>query len=313
MLSTTSTVELFFDDGDWNSTPQLPHYKPATISWGVTSIGQGYNWSQEEEQGKGKDTPTLSPAVEGQYFEMGFVPGSEAAEPQITAHGRKHHHSKSPFLLLKPLVMTPPASPRDSRAPWRPSTPIIQPLARSPTSPRLRRRSSQKRVSLIAGQVLITPIEPPSPPPVLSANLRRTSSNRSFLSQAESARPPSPSGNEAAFLGEKNISEYLIEGDIGSGAYGLVKRAREIHEDGSLGVSKSFSKISIVSNAVFHRAAAPGDQTGHKVADIGRLLEEASKAWHDPHRDLRHVRYFQYFICAATSPTLAPTSLFALA
>jgi hypothetical protein len=74
--------------------------------------------------------------------------------------------------------------------------------------------------------------------------LKRTSSNRSFLSQAESTRPPTPSVEKTTFLGERNLSEYLIDGEIGRGAYGLVKRAREFNEDGTLGVSLSLKTLS---------------------------------------------------------------------
>jgi hypothetical protein len=37
-------------------------------------------------------------------------------------------------------------------------------------------------------------------------------------------------------LSERSISEFVIEKEIGRGAYGLVKRAREMQLDGSLGV-----------------------------------------------------------------------------
>ena len=245
MLSTSSSaVELSFNDGDWDSTPQIPPklYQPTTTftSWGVTSIGRGYDWNQREEQGKGKHSPTHSTGGEAGKE---FVADPEPVESQVSVHVRKHH-SLTPIILYKPLIMTPPASPRDILAPWRPTTPIIQPLARSPSSPRPRRRSSQQRVSLIAGQVSIAPIEPPSPPPSLSETLRRTPSNRSFLSQAESTRPPTPSVEQTTFLGERNLSEYLIDGEIGRGAYGLVKRAREFNEDGTLGVSSSLKTLS---------------------------------------------------------------------
>jgi len=243
MLSTSSSsaVELLFNGADRDSTPQMPPklYQPTTTftSWEVTSIGLGYNWN-EREQGKGKDSPTQSTLVESGCAAKEFVAEPEPMESQASVHVRKHH-SSTPIILYKPLIMTPPASPRDILAPWRPTTPIIPPLARSPSSPRPRRRSSQQRVSLIAGQVSIAPIEPPSPPPGLSDTLRRTSSNRSFLSQAESTRPPTPSLEQTTFLGERNISEYLIDGEIGRGAYGLVKRAREFKQDGTLGVSLS--------------------------------------------------------------------------
>ena len=239
MLSTSSTVKLFFDDDDWNATPQLAQklFKPSVTSWGVTSIGRGFNWNQREEQGKLKDSVSSSPNVDGEYTSQLVADPEETELQPVVTHVRKHHHNLSLVILPKPLIMTPSPTPQDVQPAYRPNTPVIQPLVRSPSSPRPRRRSSQKRVSLIAGQVLISPMEPPTAPPVLSENLRRTPSNRSFLSQAESTRAPTPSNEPETFLGEKNISEYLIEGEIGRGAYGLVKRAREMHPDGSLGVS----------------------------------------------------------------------------
>ena len=94
-------------------------------------------------------------------------------------------------------------------------------IATSPSTPRPRRRSSQQRVSLIAGRVSIAPLESPV--------LHRADSASSFLSVA-STRPPSPT--KSSFLGDHSISDYEIEADIGRGAYGLVKRAREIGKDG---------------------------------------------------------------------------------
>jgi serine/threonine protein kinase len=52
-------------------------------------------------------------------------------------------------------------------------------------------------------------------------------------------------------LGERKISEFVIEKEIGRGAYGLVKRAREIQEDGSLGpplVIKQIIKSRILAD-----------------------------------------------------------------
>jgi len=262
MLSTSSSsaVDLLFNSGDWDSTPQIPPklYQPPTTftSWGVTSIGLGYNWNEREEQGKGKDPQTHS-TLESGCVANEFVAEPEPVESQASVHVRKHH-SSTPIILYKPLIMTPPASPRDILAPWPPTTPIIQPLARSPLSPRPRRRSSQQRVSLIAGQISIAPIDPPSPPPSLPDTLRRTPSNRSFLSQAESTRPPTPSLEQTTFLGERNISEYLIDGEIGRGAYGLVKRAREFNEDGTLGVSLLDNPYRAPYNAILcHLSCSP--------------------------------------------------------
>ena len=78
-------------------------------------------------------------------------------------------------------------------------------------------------------------IEPPedqlSPP-----KLQRVGSQSSFLS-AMSTRAPTPSAEKESFLGGRSISEFVIEGELGRGAYGLVKRAREMHLDGTEGVS----------------------------------------------------------------------------
>ncbi|KAL1951995.1 hypothetical protein VTO73DRAFT_1144 [Trametes versicolor] len=98
----------------------------------------------------------------------------------------------------------------------------------------MRRRSSQQRVSLIAGRVSIAPIEPPSPLPSGPQRLVRTNSAASYLSVASSAGPPTPDEKTHA-LGERSISEFVVEREIGRGAYGLVKRAREMMEDGTMG------------------------------------------------------------------------------
>ncbi|KAF7347788.1 hypothetical protein MVEN_01536300 [Mycena venus] len=59
---------------------------------------------------------------------------------------------------------------------------------------------------------------------------------------ASSASPAAPARRlrflqrrSRPFLGGRDISEFVIEGEIGRGAYGLVKRARETCKDGSLG------------------------------------------------------------------------------
>ena len=103
---------------------------------------------------------------------------------------------------------------------------------------RPRRRSSQQRVSLIAGRVSIAQVEPPSPPPA-TTRLVRTNSATSFLSVA-SVGAPTPNSEPNAFLTERSISEFVIEREIGRGAYGLVKRAREMQLDGTSGVSVFF-------------------------------------------------------------------------
>lgn len=52
-------------------------------------------------------------------------------------------------------------------------------------------------------------------------------------------------------VGERSISEFVIEGEIGRGAYGLVKRAREMNLDGTLGpplVIKQIIKSRILAD-----------------------------------------------------------------
>ncbi|OSD03480.1 kinase-like protein [Trametes coccinea BRFM310] len=133
-----------------------------------------------------------------------------------------------------------PASPRPT-SPLAPGASSVRsPLSSTPSSPRssqfprMRRRSSQQRVSLIAGRVSIAPIEPPSPLPAGPQRLVRTNSAASYLSVASSTGPPTPN-EKSQTVGERSISEFVIEREIGRGAYGLVKRAREMMDDGSLG------------------------------------------------------------------------------
>jgi hypothetical protein len=82
---------------------------------------------------------------------------------------------------------------------------------------------------------LIVPVEPPASPDMIPPSLSRAGSTRSLISSATDAQPP-PLHNSQSFLGERNISEFVIEKEIGRGAYGLVKLAREIQNDSSLGV-----------------------------------------------------------------------------
>jgi hypothetical protein len=66
--------------------------------------------------------------------------------------------------------------------------------------------------------------------------LRRVGSASSLLSTAASTGPPTPLPERESFLGGRSISEFVIEAEIGRGAYGLVKRAREIRDNDSTGV-----------------------------------------------------------------------------
>ncbi|TEB34995.1 hypothetical protein FA13DRAFT_1428530 [Coprinellus micaceus] len=259
MLSTSST--LAFDGSDW-SPPAQPHkllYRaPSVRSWGVTSIGRGFDWDEEKNEPVNlEEDPIKQPRLQ------------KPAALKFDPHVRKHHHphqdkspvipSKSPSIAPTPSLqsnlyfMSEPRSATHSRsaspgalASAGIASPYRTPASTSPTpSTRSRRRSSQHRVSLIAGRVSIAPVEPPSPPPLLPQSLKRTPSSGSVLSAA-STRPPSPTSEGQSFLGGRNISDYEIEGEIGRGAYGLVKRAREVLEDGSLGVC-AFSAVNSLS------------------------------------------------------------------
>ena len=221
MLS-ASPVNLTFDDDEWK-LPPLACKAAGVGSWGVTSIGRGFDWSHEAS------LTSLSKVLEApENKETKTDPDDRAV-----AHGRfldKTITTKSLFIPPRPPSMD--ISPAACWPQTAPQTPHIPPLPPSPSS-RPRRRSSQQRVSLIAGRVSIAPIDLPSPPPMLSENLKRTPSSGSILS----TRAPSPCSEHESFLGGRDISEFFIEGEIGRGAYGLVKRAREIQPDGSLGVS----------------------------------------------------------------------------
>ena len=267
MLS-TSPVPISFDDDEWLPPTRPPLLcRPSSVSsWKVTSIGRGHEWVDDEDRPRTQDR--LSP-----HDEDGDEGYAEPESDNLAAHGRTHFHSfqEKPLISLVMTSSSPEQSPQTS---CRPSTPSIPPLARSPSSPRPRRRSSQQRVSLIAGRVSIAPIEPPSsPPPMLSGSLRRTPSSGSVLSNI-STRAPSPSTEPQSFLGGRNISEFLIEGEIGRGAYGLVKRAREYLPDGSVGVS---SINCLLSDCIYRLvcSASPGYQTSYQVSHSRALLEKA--------------------------------------
>lgn len=248
MLSATA-VDLTFDDDDW--APMPPRiYRAASVgnSWGVTDIGRGFDWAKPQEQpdlARPKE-PLRQPAMDHEphcYKRRTLViPPKILTTPYSTVSP-----SQSPLLVTSSCLMdesvsssqSHPQSPRISSLP-SPSGSQRAPPPRSPTLPRPRRRSSQQRVSLIAGRVSIAPIEPPSPPPsaqdISHLGLRRVGSASSLLSTAASTGPPTPLPERESFLGGRSISEFVIEAEIGRGAYGLVKRAREIRDNDSTGV-----------------------------------------------------------------------------
>ncbi|KAG6845804.1 hypothetical protein H0H87_003858 [Tephrocybe sp. NHM501043] len=244
MLS-ASKVDVSFDDEDWRTPPQ--YYRAASVgSWGVTSIGRGYDHS-----GRAPCPPLEhvssepAPVLVRKHQHASPIIRSPTLTPPTSFSLRMA--SSSPPLVASP-VQSRPASPRP---PSSAGSARHHPPPRSPSSPRPRRRSSRQRVSLIAGRVSIAPLEPSSPS-LLPQNLCRSSSSGGFLS-AQSTRPPSPSTDKdkEAFLGGRSISDFVIEGEIGRGAYGLVKRAREARPDGSTGplvVIKQIIKSRILAD-----------------------------------------------------------------
>jgi len=264
MLSTAAKpVDLAFDNNSSNDdwTPQMPTqlYRTASVgSWGVTSIGRGFDWDENEEQAnrrKEAAQSTESPSVPSHKSGFGsFIPEEPRKSPQLTTlpnlirPAQNMTPSAPPLLTSRnsfqepasyfALPMSRPASPvapvprsalsiaTGLRPRSTASSPSIPP--RTPGTPRPRRRSSQQRISLVAGRLLIAPFEPPSP-------VRRLDSFNSILGSAASTQPPSPLPE--SFLGDRSISDFHIDGEIGRGAYGLVKRVREKLLDGTMGVS----------------------------------------------------------------------------
>ncbi|KAJ7597084.1 kinase-like domain-containing protein [Mycena floridula] len=230
-----STVSPFDQDEEWNPQPARLTRAATFGSWGVTSIGRGFDWSDQQVH----STESHNQKVEAMSTprQLFFEPKIDFDDHPVGAIPEQTSSSKLIRLITSPLPMSTITAEPDSFLPLDSNSPStstcsrfpIQPPVRSPSTPRPRRRSSQQRVSLIAGRVLIAPIEPPSPPPPLSPSLSRADSASSLLSLATSTRPPSPS--KQSFLGERNISDFIIETEIGRGAYGLVKRAREIKTD----------------------------------------------------------------------------------
>ncbi|KAI0274662.1 kinase-like domain-containing protein [Gloeopeniophorella convolvens] len=265
MLTAPAAVDISFDDDSWGApSTRLALNRAVSVgnSWGVTSIGRGFNWATADED-EGSQQPN---AQDDSDFEQSSFQGQVLARPRSPAYTvttSNCNNSGLPYptttltpstplpiqtstsrFTTDPLSLSPTQSPSFSSRPLTPSSPSLyisnittlpRPV-RSPTSPRPRRRSSQQRVSLIAGRLSIAPIEPPSPPPVAPQKLIRSGSTASLLSLDSSTRPPTPSSSIVAQAsGERSISEFVIQGEIGRGAYGLVKKAREMKLDGKLG------------------------------------------------------------------------------
>ncbi|KAI0318981.1 kinase-like domain-containing protein [Amylostereum chailletii] len=258
-------VDITFDDDndDWAATPAKYRLNRATSvgnSWGVTSIGRGFNWTgrdtvDDEEEDEDDSSESSERGLIAQAFSAPHRPHSPTKSPcsaNLASPSPKYPISITPsppiaFMhtryTLDPLSISPTQSPSRSLPPSRPRSPATAALprrptpVRSPTSPgvRPRRRSSQQRVSLIAGRLSIAPIEPPSPPPLAPQKLVRTGSTASYLSTASSVGPPTPAPVITGHSNDRSISEFVVQGELGRGAYGLVKKAREMQPDGTLG------------------------------------------------------------------------------
>jgi hypothetical protein len=222
-------------------------------SWGVSSIGRGFDWTWSEEPAQ-MDTETGS----DNYSENGdqVLPLPVSRSGTLLAIGRSLSSDVVPSIVhiglqnsikmtlsLSEGVLVPESQSQSLTQPATPSS-----LASSvPPSPRYRRRSSQKRFSLVSGRLSYTP--PPSPPPDSSMpsrapKLLRLASTSSFMSVNSAITGP-PTPGKVHYAGDRSISEFVIQGDVGQGAYGLVKRGREVMSDGSYGVSRRFLLASL--------------------------------------------------------------------
>lgn len=224
-------------------------------SWGVSSIGRGFDWTWNTEP---EPSVVVEPIEESQpdLDDVGPLPSSSTIKPaKWQSVGRSlsldlvptiAQNSSKMTLSLSDGILVPQAQ---SQSHTRPTTPSS--LASVPPSPRYRRRSSQKRFSLISGRLTYTP--PPSPPPESTMaskvpKLLRLASTSSFMSvNSTIANPPTP--GKVHYAGERSIAEFVIQGDVGQGAYGLVKRGREVMPDGSYGVCSLFRSCSYFSIA----------------------------------------------------------------
>ncbi|VDB99676.1 unnamed protein product [Peniophora sp. CBMAI 1063] len=264
--STNGSSSFNFDDQDseWPSRPTgFIHNRSTSIgsSWQVTSIGRGFDWNKGEVD---VDEDSVEEGEESSSDSEDTMPYASPKGPSLSVLGPVLTNARPNVVTLEPLsisptsVLPPTMSHPHSRGPSRPGSRPITPalpfpsmvspisqsaVGRTPPSPviRPRRRSSQQRVSLFAGRVSITPAEPPAEPhavpPVPPPKFVRSGSTASYLSSASSVCAPSASEESTPTVetAGRTISEFAVQGEIGRGAYGLVKKAREILPDGNLG------------------------------------------------------------------------------
>jgi protein-serine/threonine kinase len=241
-------------EDDWvGPAPGRKLYGVASVgnSWGVISIGRGFNWSKQNDLVDNDNSrrstidnvgPDMSPTHTSNQGSP--IPAFTSPTPLSKLPSPKQLPSRSHTMFVETASLSPSQSPSISPH----STSFLNrvnsfpiPSARSPSAPRPRRRSSKQRVSLVAGQVSIRPADSPPIALLPVPGLLRADSSSSFLSSAASTAPPSPQSERESFLGRRSISEFDIERVIGKGAYGTVKRAREKKADGSLGVRSLLS------------------------------------------------------------------------
>lgn len=184
----------------------------------------------------------------------GMTNGSSPPQAQLPQRTFSYSGASTPAEYSpfhSPRVRSPNLSPSSS-AHNLPGSPYMS--ASRMNSPRVTRsRSNQsRRVSVISGrQVPVSrmPSPPPDPspaPPPLVPRLSRFSSTSSFISIASTAAtaPPSPgAGGHPSYLGGRTIENFMVLGEAGRGAYGMVKRAREFKVDGSLGPNVIIKQI----------------------------------------------------------------------
>ncbi len=200
MLS-AAAVDLTFDTDEWPQQPITARfYKAASVgSWAVTSIGRGFNWNQSDEDVKQspKESPNTIATLEAlsQCSPLDFPLQPNMSDGSLAK--QQHSYIETPEvnyittpsfrpLLIMPSATHPEVSIVQSPMRSRSSSPIVSSpsiavrplLARTPSSPRPRRRSSQQRVSLVAGRVMIAPLDQTLAPELQP--LRRTNSSLSF-------------------------------------------------------------------------------------------------------------------------------------
>ncbi|KAH7100190.1 kinase-like domain-containing protein [Auriculariales sp. MPI-PUGE-AT-0066] len=227
--------------------------RPMSLSYGVSSLGRGmsgessWKWSSSassSEDASEESTPSTddtgpddpehpdtdtddradsqSPSWSLGYSVIGFSRPRSASPPPITPPS-----DNKPNALSRPP--SPPSIVNDE-----PQELIDTSFDSSsapcshPSSPRARRRDSQKRVSLVAGRLSMISIHPPPSPPL---SLSRIDSNLSIISTA----PPTPAATLSNSQTGRNIDQFVIDGEAGRGAYGVVKRARERLPEGKFG------------------------------------------------------------------------------